>query len=176
MKELTISVYTENFAGLLNKITIIFNRRKINIESLTVSESEVKGIHRFTIVVNSTRDAAERVVKQIEKVVEVFRAFVHEEHEVIHQEIALYKVPTKVMSNGGDVERLIRDNHARILAVEPDFMVIEKTGHKDETQALYNALQPYGVLQFVRSGRVAVTKPIMALSAYLRELDSRVEA
>ncbi|MCB0396872.1 MAG: acetolactate synthase small subunit [Flavobacteriales bacterium] len=170
-KEFTISVYTENFAGLLNQITIIFNRRKVNIESLTVSESEVKGIHRFTIVVVAEKDQVERIVKQIEKVVEVFRAFVHETDEIIHQEIALYKVPTKSLSNGKDLEKMIRDNNARILTVEPDFMVIEKTGHKSETQALYEALSEYGILQFVRSGRVSVSRPIMALSAYLRELD-----
>jgi len=170
-KEWTISVYTENFAGLLNQVTIIFNRRKVNIESLTVSESEVKGIHRFTIVVRTEKDMAVQIVKQIERLVQVFRAFLHGEEDIIYQEIALYKVPTKAMANGLHVEKIIREFNARILSVEPEYTVIEKTGHKDETQKLFDALESFGILQFVRSGRVAITKPIMGLSDYLKELD-----
>jgi acetolactate synthase-1/3 small subunit len=172
MKEqFTISIFTENHIGLLNRVSIIFTRRHINIESITASESEVKGIHRLTIVVNDTREQVEKVVKQIEKQVEVFRAFFHTTDELIYQEIALYKLPTSSISNGLGLEKIIRDMHARILSIEEDYIVIEKTGHKEETQELLEKLHPFNVLEFVRSGRVAMMKQKEIFSDTLHELD-----
>ena len=136
----TITAFSENHIGLLNRITIIFTRRQVNIESLTVSESSIKGIHKFTIVVNETREKVEKVVKQIDKLVEVLRAFYHPEEEVIHQEIALYKVPTEALLESNTLEATIRKHNARILEVTPGYTVIEKTGHKEETQELFEQL------------------------------------
>jgi acetolactate synthase-1/3 small subunit len=172
-KEFTVNVFTENFVGLLNRITIIFTRRHINIESLTVSSSEIPGIHRFTIVVNVTEDLIMKVVKQIEKQVEVLRASYHMLDELIYQEIALYKVPTESFANGDTVEKLIRKYDARVLRIEPEYVVIEKTGHKDETHEFFEQLQPYGLLQFVRSGRVAITKETKELISYLHDIDKQ---
>jgi len=154
----TISAFSENHIGLLTRITIIFTRRQVNIDSLTVSGSAIPGIHKFTIVVYECREKVEQVVAQIEKLVEVLRAFYHTEDEVIHQEIALYKVLTKSIIEGNKVEEIIRKHHARVLEVKPEYTVIELTGHKDETQALFNELFDYGLLQFTRSGRIAVTR------------------
>ena len=154
----TISAFSENHIGLLNRITIIFTRRQVNIDSLTVSGSAIPGIHKFTIVVSECREKVEQVVAQIEKLVEVLKAFYHTEDEVIHQEIALYKVPTQSMVEGNKVEEIIGKHHARILEVKPDYTVIELTGHKDETQALFDELFHYGLLQFTRSGRIAITR------------------
>ncbi len=167
---LTVSVFTENKIGLLHRITVIFTRRKLNIESLTVSESEIKGVHRFTIVVEATMEQAVKMVKQIEKQVEVLKAFVHDTESLVHQEIALYKIPVTALQHN-KVEVLVRDSNIRVLAIEPEYLVIEKTGHPEETQQLFDTLQPYGVLEFVRSGSIAITKPMKALSAYLQELE-----
>ena len=87
-KEFTITAFSENHIGLLNRITIIFTRRHINIESLTVSASAIEGLHKFTIVVDTTQDKVEKVIKQIDKLVEVTKAFYHTNDEIIHQEIA----------------------------------------------------------------------------------------
>ena len=111
----------------------------------------------------------EKVIGQLEKVIDVLKAFVHEDAQIVHQEIALYKIKTDALTNS-DVEKVIRQHHARILTVDSEFMVIEKTGHVEETQLLFENLQPFGVLEFVRSGRVAVTKPMKNLSTYLEEL------
>lgn len=166
----TISAFSENHIGLLNRITIIFTRRLVNIESLTVSGSAIPGIHKFTIVVHDKPEKVEKVVAQIEKLVEVLRAFSHTEDEVIHQEIALYKVPTKALVKGNKVEETIRSHHARIIEVRPEYTVIELTGHKEETQALFDELNNYGLLQFTRSGRIAVTKSSKELfTSYLEE-------
>jgi acetolactate synthase-1/3 small subunit len=170
----TISAFSENHIGLLNRITIIFTRRQVNIDSLTVSGSAIPGIHKFTIVVCECREKVEKVVGQIEKLVEVLRAFYHSEDEVIHQEIALYKVPTKALIEGNKVEETIRIHHARIIEVRPEYTVIELTGHKEETQALFDELNKYGLLQFTRSGRIAITRSSKELfSSYMKEAGNK---
>ena len=171
-KEYTISVFSEHKVGLLHRITVIFSRRKINIESLNTSESEIRGIYRFTIVIQATEATAKTVTKQIG----IMKAFYHTVDEIVYQEIALYKVPTEAFANGDEVESLIREHNARILTVEPEYIVVEKTGHKDETRELFRALEPYGILQFARSGRIALTKQIKEISTYLKEIDSHHKA
>ncbi|TAE03965.1 MAG: acetolactate synthase small subunit [Bacteroidetes bacterium] len=167
----TISVFTENKIGLLNRITIIFTRRKINVESLTVSESGIsKDIFRFTVVIRTTPDYIGKVVKQIEKQIDVLKAFYYEDKDIIYQEIAMYKMPTSVLAKSEVVEKIVRNNNARILTIEEEFVVIEKTGHEDETQQLLEALRPYGLLSFARSGRVAIAKPMKPLALHLKEL------
>jgi len=171
-KRYTISVLSEDRPGLLNRVTIIFSRIKLNIESINVSTSEVPGVSRYTLVVNTTKDRAEKVVKQVRKLVEVLGAFLYEEDEIYYQEIALYKVPTKIFLHGNKIENLVRANNARILVIEEDYIVIEKTGHKQETQQLFNLLNDYGVLEFVRSGRVAISKSKRPTQTYLDELEN----
>ena len=167
----TISVFTEDIVGMLNRVTIIFTRRKINIESIAASESEIPNIHRYTLVISEAEDMVKKVVLQLEKQVEVVKAVYHKDSEVVYQEIALYKVPTEVLLSGGEAEKIVRAHHARVLSVEPAFTVIEKTGHKEETQALFDQLEPYGMLEFVRSGRVAITKPMKTLKSIVEELE-----
>ena len=170
-KEFTISLFTEHHIGLLNQITIIFTRRQINIESITASESAVKGIHKLTIVVNTSEELIEKVSKQIEKLVDVLKVFVHLTDEIIYQEIALYKVKTNELMASNKIETIVRSSNARFLEITPEYVVIEKTGHKQETTELLNKLDPFGILQFVRSGRVAITKQIKELTSYLKEMD-----
>ncbi len=170
-KEFTLSIFTENKIGQLHRITMIFTRRHINIDSFNASESEIKGVYRFTIVVKTTLEQIQKVTKQLEKQIGVLKAFYFTEEEIVYQEIALYKVPTKSFAHGDDVEILIRNHNAHILTVEPEYIIIEKAGHKNETQELFRQLLPYGILQFARSGRVAVTKQIKEITSYLRELE-----
>ncbi|MBN1953042.1 MAG: acetolactate synthase small subunit [Bacteroidales bacterium] len=154
----TITAFSENHIGLLNRITIIFTRRRVNIETLTVSPSAIKGIHKFTISVNETREMVEKVVKQIEKTVDVIKAFYHTDDEIIFQEIALYKVPTKVLLASNSIEKIVRKSGGRIVEVTPEYAVIEKMGTSEETQELFDHLNALGILQFTRSGRIAVTR------------------
>lgn len=172
----TITAFSENHIGLLNRITIIFTRRNVNIHSLTTSESAIEGIHKFSIVVVETKEKVEKVVKQIEKLVEVVKAFYHPNEEIVYQEIALYKVPTERLLASNTLEQIIRKHNARILEVMPEYTVIEKTGHCEETQALFDVLTEFGVKQFTRSGRVAVTRlSEELLTNYLKEVDEKKE-
>jgi acetolactate synthase-1/3 small subunit len=173
VKLFIISVLTENKSGLLNAITIIFTRRKINIESINVSESEVAGVSRYTIVVKITRERAEKLVKQIRKLIEVLGAFLYEEEDTHFQELALYKVPLEPFLNDSNnrIEKLIRDNFARILVIEREYIIIEKTGRKSETQKLFEELKQYGVSEFVRSGRISISKSKRRTETFLKELE-----
>lgn len=172
-QEYNITVFSENHIGLLARITIVFTRRKINIESLTVSESAIAGVYKFTIVIKVSEDQVKKVVSQIEKIVDVLKAFYHTNQELIYQEIALYKVPTEALYDSDQIENIVRNSGARILEITREFTVIEKTGHKEETQALFEQLNQFKVMQFIRSGRVALTRdPIERLSEFLRERDA----
>nr|WP_321450176.1 acetolactate synthase small subunit [uncultured Carboxylicivirga sp.] len=172
-QEFTLSIYSENHVGLLNQISTIFNRRHINIESLTTSESAIEGIHKFTIVVFTSRDTINKLRRQIERRIDVLKAFVFTADEIIHQEVALYKVKTEALLNSNEIEKLVRQYGARILEVTNEYTVIEKTGHKEETQELFDKLDRFGVTQFVRSGRIAVTKLNQELlSNYLVKLEN----
>ncbi len=174
-KRFTISVFTEDVVGLLNRVSIIFTRRKINVESITASESEIKGIHRYTIVVSETEGQIKKVVGQLEKQVEIVKAVFHSDDEIVYQEIALFKVKTGVLASGGQAEKIVRSHNARVLSVETEFTVLEKTGHKEETQQLFDELEPFGILEFVRSGRVAITKPMKTLSSIVNDLEELVK-
>ncbi len=173
-EEFTITVFSENSIGLLNRITINFTKRKLNIDSLTVSESAIKGVYKFTIVVNCALATVENLVKQLEKQVDILRTFFLRESEILHQEMAMYKIETSSFMESNNVEGIIRQHNARILEVTKEYTVLEKTGHKKETQQLFEELKPFGVLQFVRSGRVAITRlKKELLSNYLEKLERR---
>lgn len=152
-RDYILTVFSENRVGLLNQICNVLICKSVNIETLTTSESALAGVHKFTISVQSTPEEIDLIAKQIEKKVDIMKVFVYTPDEVVMQEIALYKV-----SRGKSVERIIREHSVRILEVGDDYMVLERTGHTEDTQALLKLLQPYGVQQFVRSGLVAVIK------------------
>ena len=165
-QEYIITVFSENKVGLLSQITTVFTCRNVNIESLTTSESALAGIHKFTIVVRTDPEKIEKLARQVEKRIDVLKTFVYTSDEVVQQEIALYKV-----TRSRNVEQLVRRHNVRILEIDDDYIVVEKTGYKSETRELFELLQPYGVQQFVRSGTVAIVKSRRELlNEYLEEL------
>lgn len=152
-KEFIITIFSENTVGLLSQITTVFTQRNINIESLTASESALKGIYKHTIMVKNDPDKVANLVKQIEKKVDVLKAFCYSPSDVVLQELALYKV-----QRSRNVEELVRKHNVRILDIHDDYIVLEKTGHREEIVELYHMLKPYGVYQFVCSGQIAIIK------------------
>ena len=125
-KTFTISVYTENNVGLLNRISAIFLKRHINIESFSTSQSEIENVFRFVIVVELTAEKVAKVVKQIEKQIDVIKAFYHTDEETIFQENALYKVKSSALFEERQIQNIIKQNHCTIVTVSPEFFVIEK--------------------------------------------------
>jgi len=170
-QEYTVTVYTENQIGLLNRIAIIFSRRKINIESLNTSPSEIESVHRFTIVINETEEVVRKLCRQIEKQVEVLKAYYNTSDEIVWQELALYKVPTDVIAEKVKVERLLRQYGARAVVIRHDYTVFETSGHREEIEGLIKALEPYGLIEFVRSARVAIIKASHGFHKKLKEFE-----
>lgn len=166
----TVIVFSENRPGLLNQVSIIFSRRQLNIESLTVSASSIEGVHKFTITANTDEETIDKVVKQIEKRVDVLKAYYYTDDEIIYQEVALYKVDTEAILESDELEQLVRKYNARFLEITREFSVIEMTGQTHEIKELYYALDKFGVKQYVRSGRIAITKSTSELlSTFLAE-------
>jgi acetolactate synthase-1/3 small subunit len=157
-QEYTLTIYTENQVGLINKIGIMFSRRKISLESLNSSPSEIPKIYRFTIVVRETEALVKNLVRQIEKIVDVFKVYCNTNDEIIWQQIALYKVPTSIIMKEVKVERLLREYGARAVVIREDYTVFETTGQEDENNNLLLKLDQFGLIEFVKSSRVAIIK------------------
>lgn len=173
MKQIfTIVIFTENRIGLLNRITALFTQRHINIESLNTSESEYEGIHRFTVVINEEEDKTIKIAKQIEKQVEVLKAFYFTDSETVFSEIALYKIKIDTSFNENTLLDLVDKYDAKIKERFGEFIIIEKTGIKQETHALFEALSPFGIQGFVRSGRVSLSKTYSTFSKFLADVET----
>ncbi len=174
----TITIFSENTVGVLNQITSIFTRRQINIETLSVSPSAIDGIHKFTITAYASCDEAmKKLVRQIDKRVDILKSYYNTDSELVHQELALYKLATEKVMEHGSVEYFIRKYNIRVLEISKDCVVFLKAGHYAETQALFNELaKTVGVLQFIRSGRIAITKsPVERLSDMLLKREKERE-
>jgi acetolactate synthase-1/3 small subunit len=165
----TISVYSENNVGLLNRISGIFLKRHINIESLNVSKSEIDNVSKFTIVVHTTEKWVKNIVGQIEKQIEVIKAFYHTDDETIYQESALFKIASDLLFDERQIQNIIKDSNSQIVTVARDFFVLAKSGRRNEIDEMHEQLKPYGIMQFVRSGRISVTKDEMKISSLLKE-------
>lgn len=172
-RDFTISILSENSVGMLHAVTIIFTRRKVNIESINASDSEVPGVYRYTIVLRTKRSTAEKVVKQIEKLVDVLAAFLYEQDQVHYEELALYKISKKVIEANPEINNIIKNNRAEILPTEPEyeFTIYEKTGHKLEILKLFKELEPFGVSEFVKSARIAISKSKRETSTLIKQLE-----
>jgi acetolactate synthase-1/3 small subunit len=163
----TVSVYTENNIGLLNRISAIFQRRHINIESLNTSASEIEGVSRFTIVVFMTEDQIKKIIGQIDKQIEVIKAFYHRDEDTIYQESALFKIKSDLLFEERQIQNIIKESNSRIVTVNKEFFVLEKSGRREEIDLLYRELCVYGIMQFTRSGRISVSKEEMKISKML---------
>lgn len=171
-QEYTFTVYTENSIGILSRIAIIFSKRKINIESLNTSPSEIDGIHRFNIVIHESGDVVRKLARQIEKQVDVLKVYFNTNREIIWQELALYKVPTDIIAEQVEVERLLRQYGASAVVIRKDYTVFSVTGHREETDRLVTALEPYSLIEFVRSARVAIIKDSRGFHEKLKEFEA----
>ncbi len=172
-QEYTITIFTENKVGILSRVVSVFTRRHINIESIVASESSIKGMFKFTIVILVDEVLVKKLIAQIDKQVDIVKSFYYTNDEIVQQEMALYKVSSKAFMGGEKMESLVRKHNARILDIEKEYIVIEKTGLKEETEALLDDLRANGgIFEFVRTGRIAIIKPMEQLNNYLKSLRS----
>ena len=155
----TLLVYSENIAGILNQITAVFTRRQVNIESLNVSASSIEGMHKYTITAWSDEDQIIKITKQIEKKIDVIKADYYTDDQLFIREVGLYKLSTPEVLDNPDISRTIRKADARIVEVNPTFCSVMLSGVTEDITALYFALDKFNcVLQYTRSGRIAITR------------------
>lgn len=173
----TIIVHSENIAGILNQITAVFTRRQINIESLNVSASSIKGVHKYTITCWTTPDVIDKVVTQIEKKIDVIQAHYFTDKEIFQREVAMYKVATPEFQANPEASKVVRRYSAHIVEVNPTFSIVEMVGMSDDITSLYQELKQLNcVLQFVRSGRIAVsTSCFERVNEYLAHREERYQ-
>ena len=157
-QEYTLSVYTENQIGLISKIANMFSRRKINLESLNSSPTEIENIYRFNIVLIETEQVVKNLVRQLEKLVDVFIVYYHTNDQIIWQQMALYKVPTSVIMKDVKVERLNNEYGAMTVVIREDYTVFKVSGQDKEIERLLKELDQYGLIEFVKSARIAISK------------------
>ncbi|WP_334056024.1 acetolactate synthase small subunit [Polaribacter sp. P097] len=168
----TVSIYTENNIGLLNRISAIFQRRHINIESLNTSPSEIEGVSKFTIVVNIDEVNIKKIIGQIEKQVEVIKAYYHNLDQIIYQISGLFKIKSELLFEEPQIQNIIKESNARIVTVNKAFFILEKSGRKEEIVEMYNQLSEFGIMQYTRSGLIAVTKEEMKISSLLESYNN----
>ena len=155
----TLLVYSENVAGILNQITAVFTRRQVNIESLNVSASSIEGVHKYTITAWSDEDQIVKITKQIEKKIDVIKANYFTDEQLFIRETGLYKLATDIVLQNSDISRIVRHYDAQMTEVNPTYVIVMKSGRTEDIISLYYALNEFGcVLQYTRSGRIAVTR------------------
>ena len=172
----TLLVYSENVAGILNQVTAVFTRRQVNIESLNVSASSIPGVHKYTITAwSSDEDQIIKIVRQIEKKIDVVKANYFTDEQLFIRESGLYKLATPMVLENPEISRTIRRYDAHIIEVNPTYTIVMKHGITDDIIELYRALDEYGcVLQYTRSGRIAVTRGTQEqVSEFLEQRDTQ---
>ena len=153
----TLVALVQDRPGVLTRVASMFRRRGYNIASLAVGKSEQLGLSRMTVVVNGDEDTVAQVTKQLDKLIEVIRVSNITNEEIVVRELALIKV-SSTTANRGEIIQIVNLFRANIVDVGIQSMVIEITGEEDKIQALYNLLEPFGILEMLRTGRVAMVR------------------
>ena len=170
----TLLVYSENVAGILNQVTAVFTRRQVNIESLNVSASSIPGVHKYTITAWSDEDQIIKIARQIEKKIDVIKANYFTDDQLFIRESGLYKLATPMVLENSEISRTIRRFDAQIIEVNPTYTIVMKHGVTEDIISLFRALDTFGcVLQYTRSGRIAVTRGMVEqVSEFLDQRES----
>ena len=158
VRRYTVVLHSENQIGVLNQVANIFTRHSLNMSSMSANASPLEGIHTISIVTYTVEKKIIEVVQQLEKKVDIVRAFYYSDEQTVYRELALYKVPTDKIIGSGNIEDILQGYYAKIIEINRDFTVISKVGTTEETQQLYNELSRFGVMQFQRSGQIMVSR------------------
>jgi len=153
----TFAVYVEDKPGVLNRIASLFRRRAFNIDSLTVGHTETEGVSRMTIVCDADETSARRIEANVYKLVNVLRVDDLSQLSSVDRELAMVKV-SATSENRAQVMQLADVFRARVVDVSPESLIVETTGTEEKIDRLLDVLRPYGVLEMVRTGRVAMAR------------------
>ncbi|MFN2272787.1 MAG: acetolactate synthase small subunit [Anaerolineae bacterium] len=154
----TLIALVEDKPGVLNRTASLFRRRAFNIESLTVGHTEQPGVSRMTIVVDSAKTDADKVVQNLYKLVNVIKVEDITESPMVVRDLALIKVKANGGGSRSEVMQIVDTFRARVVDVSPKALMIEATGSEDKIDGLIEVLRPYGIIELVRTGRVAMVR------------------
>jgi acetolactate synthase I/III small subunit len=154
----TLIALVEDKPGVLNRVASLFRRRAFNIESLTVGHTEQPGVSRMTIVVDSSRTDTEKVAQNLYKLVNVLHVEDVTESPAVMRDLALIKVRANGGGSRAEVLQIVETFRARVVDVALKTLMIEVTGTDDKINGLVDVLRPYGIVEMVRTGRVAMAR------------------
>lgn len=171
----TILIYSENVVGILNLVTAVFTRNQVNIESLNVSPSGIPNVHKYTVTVITDEAQCKKLVKQIERKVDVIKANFYVEDEIFVSEVALFKISTPAVLANQEISRLVRHSGAKILEINDTYTTMQLCVKPDAVTDLYKKLAKYKcILQYTRSGVVAITRnKSEKVSEFLKEQENQ---
>ncbi len=157
MNKHTLAVTVENKSGVLTRVTTLFRRRGYNIDSLTVGTTENPGISRMTIVVEGDDKVIEQVSKQLYKLVDVCKVVDITQDRSVDRELVLIKV--KADNNvRSEIVQLVDIFRARIVDIGKTSLIVEATGDRGKIDALEESFRPFGIIELVRTGKVAMVR------------------
>lgn len=158
MNRYTLLVLSDSAPGVLQRLTSVFTRRSINIESLTASESEMISTSRITVVFKADNiEIANKILPPIKRIVEVIDAVVKKDEELLYKEIAFFRVEFSSKEELKEIEKFVSDNYGKIVMKNCTTLIIEKTGKESVIDNFYKVFnQKFRVLYFTRSGRIAM--------------------
>ena len=154
----TLIAQVEDKPGVLNRVASLFRRRAFNIESLTVGHTEQPGISRMTIVVDSGRTDSEKVAQHLCKLINVIKVEDITDESSVTRDLALIKVETNGGKTRPEVLQIVETFRAKVVDVGLDTLMIEATGSEDKVDGLVEVLRPFGIVEMVRTGRVAMVR------------------
>jgi acetolactate synthase-1/3 small subunit len=169
-EEFTLTIYTEDQMGLMNKISIMFLRHKITLKSINISCCEIDKMYRFTIVVRESFEKIKNIVHQIEKIIDVFRCFCNRNQEIICSQMVLYKIVTATIIKEERISFLLNESNAKILFSEENYSVFKVTGQDFEIDNLTIEISQYGPVEFIKSPRIAFIKSSQSFQKELLDM------
>jgi acetolactate synthase I/III small subunit len=154
----TIAILVEDQPGVMARVASLFTRRGFNIESIAVGHSETTGVSRMTIITSGDEKVLEQVTKQLNKLIDVIRVRDISPQNVIERELVLVKVHTDSLSVRAEIIQLVEIFKAKAVYVERNTVTIELSGDEEKVSGFIKLLEPFGIIEIVRTGRIAIAK------------------
>ncbi len=154
----TLVALVENKPGVLNRVASLMRRRNFNIESLAVGTTEDPTVSRMTIVIDASKTNAALVERNLYKLVNVIDVQDLSDVPSVVRELALIKVRTEDAKHRGELKQIADMFQSRVVDVAPDSIIIEVTGEEHKVDSMLRLLSEYGILEVVRTGRIAMAR------------------
>ena len=155
----TISVLVENHFGVLARVSALFSARGYNIDSLCVGETEDSTVSRMTVVVRGDDNVLEQIIKQLYKLVDVIEVADLTDKDFVERELVMVKIGA-TSKQRSEVIEIVSIFRAKVVDVSPKSMIVEVTGSEGKVEAFVDMMRPFGILELVRTGEIAIVRSL----------------